>query len=238
MQAFTFNWIYFDIDGRNINLHAIRRSAISGKTSFVGFSSPYLIANKAIIAGLWGFSHLPFVMGYIVATSALSRLVLATDVPGTDLNQLAEPYRDSAEDQFNAGVRFFYCHGLAIALLCTAAISFSHEHKKQPTLRMNKNMRLANRVAVCVIMFFLPLATSLRSLNLISITLSLTVWVLIVELWGKSCTDDPFFGEKDGRCITYCARCKKNDVEEMIVSDETPLRGEVLELDRADKTAI
>ncbi|GFP54159.1 hypothetical protein TASIC1_0003053700 [Trichoderma asperellum] len=30
MQAFTFNWIYFDIDGRNINLHAIRRSPITG----------------------------------------------------------------------------------------------------------------------------------------------------------------------------------------------------------------
>lgn len=30
MQAFTFNWIYFDIDGRNINLHAIRRSPTTG----------------------------------------------------------------------------------------------------------------------------------------------------------------------------------------------------------------
>lgn len=30
MQAFTFNWIYFDIDGSNVNLHAIRRSPISG----------------------------------------------------------------------------------------------------------------------------------------------------------------------------------------------------------------
>lgn len=218
MQAFTFNWIYFDIDGRNINLHAIRRSPIT--------------------AGLWGFSHLPFVMGYIVATSALSRLVLATDVPGTGSNQLAEPYRDSAEDHFNSGVRFFYCHGLAIALLCMAAISFSHEHKKQPTLRLNKSIRLANRIAVCIIMFFLPLATSLRSLDLISITLSLTVWVLIIELWGKSCRDDPFIGEKDGCCITYCARCKKNDVGGAVGSDGRLLRGEMLELDRAEKTAI
>lgn len=237
MQAFTFNWIYFDIDSRNIKLHAIRRSGISGQSYSYLFLSLYFIANTAI-AGLWGFSHLPFVMGYIVATSALSRLVLATDVPGTNLNQLAEPYRDSAEDEFNSGVRFFYCHGLAIALLCMAVISFSHEHKKQPTLRLNKNIRLANRIAVCVIMFFLPLATSLHSLSLISITLSLTVWALIVELWGKSCTDDPFIGEKDGCCITYCARCKKDDVEEMIASDEKPLRGELLELDRAEKTAV
>lgn len=30
MQAFTFNWIYFDIDGRSINMHAIRRSPPTG----------------------------------------------------------------------------------------------------------------------------------------------------------------------------------------------------------------
>jgi low temperature requirement protein LtrA len=30
IQAFTFNWIYFDIDGRSVNLHAIRRSGITG----------------------------------------------------------------------------------------------------------------------------------------------------------------------------------------------------------------
>lgn len=31
VQAFIFNWIYFDIDGSNINLHAIRRHASTGK---------------------------------------------------------------------------------------------------------------------------------------------------------------------------------------------------------------
>lgn len=29
VQAFVFNWIYFDIDASNINLHAIRRSPIT-----------------------------------------------------------------------------------------------------------------------------------------------------------------------------------------------------------------
>jgi low temperature requirement protein LtrA len=31
IQAFLFNWIYFDIDANNIHVHAIRRSAVSGK---------------------------------------------------------------------------------------------------------------------------------------------------------------------------------------------------------------
>ncbi|KAL7944349.1 bacterial low temperature requirement A domain-containing protein [Trichoderma barbatum] len=218
IQAFTFNWIYFDIDASNVKMHAIRRSPLS--------------------AGLWGFAHLPFVMGYIVATAALSRLVLATDVPNTNPEQLAEPYRDSAEEHFNVGVRFFYCHGLAIALLSMAAISFSHEHKKPPTLRLHKKIRLANRIAVCIIMFFLPLAHSLRSLDLISITLSLSIWVLIVELWGKSCIGDPFIGEKDGCCVTYYAKCKKKDLKKMTTPHERRPSGEILELGRGEKTAM
>ncbi|KAL6698953.1 bacterial low temperature requirement A domain-containing protein [Trichoderma pleuroticola] len=218
MQAFTFNWIYFDIDASNLSLHAIRRSRIS--------------------AGIWEFAHLLFVMGYIVATSALSRLVLATDVPDTNPEQLAEPYRESSEDHFNAGVRFFYCHGLAIALLAMEAISFSHKHMNPPTLRLHKNIRLANRAAVCIVMFFLPLAHSLRSLELISVTLGLSIWVLVVELWGKSCRDDPFIGEKDGCCVTYYANCKKKDLKRMTTSDERRPSGEILELGRGEKTAI
>jgi low temperature requirement protein LtrA len=31
VQAFIFNWIYFEVDGANIHVHAIRRSARAGK---------------------------------------------------------------------------------------------------------------------------------------------------------------------------------------------------------------
>ncbi|XP_044715593.1 bacterial low temperature requirement A protein (LtrA) domain-containing protein [Hirsutella rhossiliensis] len=48
LQAFTFNWIYFDIDSENISQHAIRRSATA--------------------ATLWQLVHLPFVMAYIIST--------------------------------------------------------------------------------------------------------------------------------------------------------------------------
>jgi low temperature requirement protein LtrA len=30
-QAFIFNWLYFDVDGANIHVHAIRRHVVSGK---------------------------------------------------------------------------------------------------------------------------------------------------------------------------------------------------------------
>ncbi|KAK7403576.1 hypothetical protein QQX98_010669 [Neonectria punicea] len=32
VQAFVFNWIYFDVDGSNIDVHAIRHSVVAGKS--------------------------------------------------------------------------------------------------------------------------------------------------------------------------------------------------------------
>lgn len=220
IQAFLFNWIYFDIDGSGLHLHAIRRSVHS--------------------ALLWGFAHLPFIMGYILASAGLSKLVLITDVPGTDPKQLSSHYSPLAEETIPNGIRYFYCHGLAIALLFMGVISLSHDHRVPPTLRWNKGYRLANRFAVCLIMFFLPLATSLRSTDLISVTLGLTAWVLLVELWGKSCRLDPFVGEREGCCVRYSARCAKRDLEKLDKLNEKPERVsvEVLALDQTEKTGV
>jgi hypothetical protein len=75
---------------------------------------------------------------------------------------------------------------------------------------------MANRFAVCIILFCLPTAHSINSLNLISITTGLVAWVLILELWGVSCPNESFFGEK--RACKYTARCKisKKDLESAV----------------------
>ncbi|KAM6537206.1 hypothetical protein FALCPG4_003144 [Fusarium falciforme] len=219
VQAFVFNWIYFDVDGSNIDIHAIRRSIIS--------------------ATVWNYAHLPFIMGYILASAGLSKLVLATDAGGANAEQLSEHYSHRAEDEVANGIRFFYCHGLAIALLFMGVIAHCHEHRKPATLRWSKNIRLANRFAVCIVMFLLPLAKSLNSLNLISITLGLTVWVLLVELFGKSCRNDPFIGEKKGCRVRYSCKCSKKAFEKANVDEkrEMPV-AEVLELGAREKTAV
>ncbi|EGX93126.1 hypothetical protein CCM_04498 [Cordyceps militaris CM01] len=189
LQAFFFNWIYFDIDGNGIDVHAIRRSAVA--------------------MGVWNNAHLPFIMGYIIATSALSRLVLASDMSNTYPEQLTENYRGLAEEEFGTGVRYFYCHGLAIALLSMTAMAISHKHQSEGTPRLAKQYRLANRVAMALVMFFLPLATDLKSLYLISITLGLISWVLIVELWGVSLKGQSFVGEVD--CTRKAIRGTKEE---------------------------
>ncbi|KAJ4328260.1 hypothetical protein N0V84_001300 [Fusarium piperis] len=219
VQAFVFNWIYFDVDGSNIDVHAIRRSVLS--------------------SSIWNYAHLPFIMGYILASAGLSKLVLATDAGGANAEQLSEHYSHRAEDEVANGIRFFYCHGLAIALLFMGVIAYCHEHRKPATLRWSKTTRLANRFAVCIVMFLLPLAKNINSLNLISITLGLTVWVLLVELFGKSCRNDPFIGEKKGCRVRYSCKCSKKDFEKANVDEKPKMPvAEVLELGTREKTAV
>ncbi|KAK7415531.1 hypothetical protein QQZ08_012309 [Neonectria magnoliae] len=219
VQAFVFNWIYFDVDGSNIDVHAIRHSVVA--------------------ASVWSYAHLPFVMGYILASAGLSKLVLTTDTPNTNPEQLSEHYNERADPEIANGIRFFYCHGLAVALLSMGVISWCHQHRVPATLRWSKTARLANRLAVCVIMFFLPMAKSLNSLQLISVTLGLSVWVLLVELFGKSCRNDPFIGEKKGCTVRYSCKCSKKDLEKAGALPEKPelRRAEVQELGVNEKTA-
>ena len=178
-------------------------------------------------------------MGFIVATSALSTLVIAADVPNANPEQLAEPYVGRSEDHFSSGVRFFYCQGLAVALLSMGAIALSHDHREFPTLRWAKRWRMANRIGVCIILFFLPMSESLNSLSLISTTLGLSAWVLIVELFGKACTEDSFIHNKSGRCVRYSAKCHKKDVENELSSGNSRRRSaDVMEMGKGEMTAI
>ncbi len=142
-------------------------------------------------------------MSFILSSAALSRLVLVRDCANTDLETLAEVSALRSEEEVSLGLRFFYCTGLAISLLAMGAVSLSHEHKITLTCRLPKWARLLNRLIVCVIFFCLPAAEGLNSLDLIGVTTSLTVWVLFLEIWGKSCKEESFFVEDKDKCKVY-----------------------------------
>lgn len=75
-------------------------------------------------------------------------------------------------------------------------------------MRIRKRYRLANRWAVSIIMCCLPLAHDLNSLQLISITTGMVVYVLLIELWGTTAAGDSLFGAgaKEKKC-KYVAKC-------------------------------
>ncbi|KAL9001171.1 MAG: hypothetical protein Q9169_000355 [Polycauliona sp. 2 TL-2023] len=202
IQAFCFNWLYFEIDGWNIHTHAIRRHVASSL--------------------IWTMIHLPFIMSYVLAGASLSRLVVAHDCQDAEVESLNENSAGLSEEEIPSGLRWFYCAGLGTALLCMSVISFTHVHKKFDGQRVTKRSRLALRVAVALVMFCLPLSDSLNSLELISISTGLVALVLMFDLYG--CT---FMGEsfvRDGRKCRYwadCPRRRRRALEEAMKSGET-----------------
>ena len=57
-------------------------------------------------------------MSYVLAGASLSKLVLAHDHDDTDMETLGELYLNRSEDHIPDALRWFYCVGLGIALLC------------------------------------------------------------------------------------------------------------------------
>ncbi|KAK3946162.1 bacterial low temperature requirement A protein-domain-containing protein [Diplogelasinospora grovesii] len=224
VQAFVFNWLYFEVDGTNIHTHAIRRHANT--------------------AWLWQYAHLSFIMSFILASASLSKIVLSTDCANAPLETLTEFYQSRSADHVSLGLRFYYCHGLAIALLSTGLISLSHEHKILLTCRLPKWARLTDRLGVCIILFALPAVPpeALNSLHLVAVTTSLSVWVLLFEIWGKSCKDESFFmrGNEDrDQCRRYTARCSKRQLDEALKrGGDGEVEVDVVELGKSEKTAV
>jgi hypothetical protein len=194
IQAFAFNWIYFEIDAYGIHVHAIRRHWIS--------------------SCVWVTAHLPFIMAYILAASTLTTLVLAHDSDDARVEWLGSHYVESSVASLDDAMRWFYCGGIGVALIFMAVISLCHTHKKLRDGRVNKRPRLAFRVVVAIVIIVLPTAGDrLTSLDLVAITCALTILVLIVDLYGNSAVGTPFWTH--GLCpkerkngATYVANCK------------------------------
>lgn len=191
--AFSFNWIYFEIDHNNyIHVHAIRRHWVSAIS--------------------WQMLHIPFIMGFILAAASLANLVLAHDTAGAHLDALGEAYLERSEEEVLQGIRWFFCGGIGVSLLSMGLISFCHIHKTIPHARLRKRPRLLIRTAVSIIIVCLPLAQEhLSSLSLVAVTTSCVIFHLLVEVYGISCTTDEFwtggFCAEEKRKCRYSARC-------------------------------
>nr|OQO25053.1 hypothetical protein B0A51_07432 [Rachicladosporium sp. CCFEE 5018] len=194
IQAFAFNWLYFEIDASNISLHAIRRHKWS--------------------AMIWTLSHLPFIMSFVLGGGALARLVLATDTEDAHVEMLTETYQHRSDEHVASGIRWFYSAGFGVALLCMTLISLSHIHKSPTNIRFPKKKRLAYRIAVAIILILLPLAESLNSLELVGTVTALVLFLLFCELWACSCAGAKLVG-RDKQC-KYMGACRKKDLMKLV----------------------
>ena len=85
---------------------------------------------------------------------------------------------------------------------------------------------------MAIILIFLPLAHGLNSLELVSITMSLVAFALIMELYGSTSKHDGFW--KDCRVCKYSADCqiKKIDLETAV---KTGQKIEITEISKGSK---
>ncbi|KAG8528058.1 uncharacterized protein KY384_006974 [Bacidia gigantensis] len=207
IQAFAFNWLYFEIDAWDLHTHAIRRHVVSS------------------IA--WIFAHLPFIMAYVLAGASLSRLVLATDCEDADAENLVESWAARAEHthEIPIGLRWFYCVGLGVALISMSAISLAHVHKTFEGQRLKKMYRLPVRVSIAIVIICLPLAEDrLSSLGLVATTTCLVVFVLAMDVYGATDSNDPFW-----RCQKSCQYSAELAIQKKAIV-EALKRGETVEL--------
>ncbi|KAF2269003.1 hypothetical protein CC78DRAFT_335003 [Lojkania enalia] len=212
VQAFTFNWIYFEIDSFNLHAHAIRRHVAS--------------------AMIWFSIHLPFIMSFVLSASALAVLVRAHDCPDAPVESLYETFISRSEEHITDGLRWYYCGGLGIALACMAVISYTHVHKKIPNQRLGKNKRLLFRLLISLAIILLPLA-HLNSLELVSTTTGLVLIVLFLDLYGATVTGSNVLWDKHcGRDKShYSAKCSisKKELEASVK------KGEILNVEEIAK---
>jgi hypothetical protein len=197
IQAFALNWIYFEIDLLDMKVHAIRRHYFS--------------------AWIWIFGHLPLAMGYTLAATAMSKIVLAHDCSNSDEGSLGEQFAAQSLAEVSTGLRWFYCRGLAVALLFSCIISLSHIYWISENSRLTRDVRLAIRCLAAIAILLLPLIPKerLQSLALIGTTCSLMIGVLIVDLYGLSQKDRQFwfggFPHAEMKNTRYVAHCTLDD---------------------------
>ncbi|KAL1894562.1 hypothetical protein Sste5346_005797 [Sporothrix stenoceras] len=205
VQAFIFNWIYFDIDCTNIHVHAIRR--------------------RAETAYIWQYAHLLFTLAFILSSAALTRFVVATDSPNSPYDSLTEMYQERSSPELSLGLRLYYSTGLGISLFSMTLIALCHQHKIPPTARLPKWARMANRLVVATIFCALPAAQKLTSLQVMSIATGLIGWVLIVEIYGQSCVGDRLFEthETGG----YTAKCSQRRLRKALRDAQREVDGDV-----------
>lgn len=191
IQAFAFNWMYFEIDLAHLHVHAIRRHFISG--------------------WVWLLGHIPFVMGYTLAAATMAKIVLAHDCSKVDVESLTDAYQAESLAEISTGLRWFYCGGLTTTLISSCLISFCHSHKIISDSHLGKRPRLTVRFAAAIIILLLPLAhpEDFSSLSLVATTCSVTICALITDLYGLARKDDQFwfggFSHSEKNATQYAA---------------------------------
>ncbi|RHZ88891.1 hypothetical protein Glove_21g385 [Diversispora epigaea] len=188
--AYSIHWIYFDVDASRQFQHALRRHVFTGV--------------------LFGYIHYPLLMSLIAFGSSLGRMMTIMDYLGEEKNPASDVVEDSDVSghllsgrevssgstitEFPESLVWLFCASLASAMYSMAIIGILHKGLDSVSLmRIPKYQRITIRVVVGTIFLLLPLA-HLNTLNLVAIVASFSIFLVVIEAYGRLRRDLPLVG--------------------------------------------
>ncbi|CAG8592753.1 6548_t:CDS:10 [Dentiscutata erythropus] len=182
--AYDLHWIYFDVDASRQYQHALRRHVITGI--------------------LFGLVHVPLDMSLIAFGSSLGRIVTLADFPdAADTPKPINLRNEESLDEFSTALAVLFCSSLAIAMYCMAIIGTLHESLDAvDCTKLTKTTRISLRFIIGTLYLLLPLA-HLNSLNLLITIAISSMFMVLVETYGRLKRNAPLFNSK----------CEVNDRE-------------------------
>lgn len=130
--AYCLSWFYFNGEGSNKAVHALRRSVIS--------------------AYFWIYAHVPLMISLIISADAAGALTRTHHFYAYD-------NLDAESAGYIHAVQIFYGAGLAVAILCTSALAFCDKSlDPSDTTYLSSLYRIFPRVLVAGVIFGLSFA--------------------------------------------------------------------------------
>ncbi|RUS17475.1 hypothetical protein BC937DRAFT_89933 [Endogone sp. FLAS-F59071] len=185
LLAYSLHWLYFDVEASRQYKHALRRHILTGL--------------------LFSFLHLPLCASINIVGDTMNVLVQTMDFPGSEYIE-RDPGAPSPPTEIPNGIDWMFCGSLAVAIFCLATIGLSHQSMdKVDLMKIHKRWRISLRYLMAAIIAILPLA-KLNSLYLLTMVCSLTIFLVIIETYGRlrgsknvpKSKDNEKEGEKEG----------------------------------------
>ncbi|CAG8510157.1 9436_t:CDS:10, partial [Ambispora gerdemannii] len=192
LLAYNLHWIYFDVDASRQFQHALRRHVITGLS--------------------FGLIHFPLAMSLIAMGDSLSVIVAARDFSGGDHIPTGPDSGSHGEDVQAAStsatqtsvdktVYWLFSGSLSLAIYSMAFIGVLHKGLDvHNSLRISKKTRITLRVIIGTIYLVLPVA-NLNSRDFLVTVSMLSLFLVIVETYGRLRKKDPLFGRVDDDII-------------------------------------
>ncbi|KAJ3178332.1 hypothetical protein HDU87_003644 [Geranomyces variabilis] len=165
--ALSLAWLYFDVDGSQQEIHAMRRKAYTGV--------------------IWNLAHIPLYGSIVLAGVSLEVMVQATDESGDHAGSSSGAAGNSHAFTIRTYASFF--GSLSCVLTCYTIISLTH--RSMHAARISKRLRTGTRMAVAICFAALagaarnahaPLLSSARCIALAAGALLLLV---SLETWSR-----------------------------------------------------